>query len=172
MPEVKEKESAQTPEVAPATEVKSGKKSKLTAIILILELISIAAAYFVVNDVLKPRIPEWYHPEEVAPKEVQMPGVILTIEDLVVNPANSGGTRYLSTSLGVEVRDEEANRQLELRKPAIRDALIRILSAETVDQLSSPDEKAILRNKIIEELGQLFSPVEIRNVYFIDYVLQ
>jgi len=61
---------------------------------------------------------------------------------------------------------------VELRSAAVRDALIGILSAETVEQLTSTDERDFLRKKIIRDLNILLTPIEVQNAYFIDYVIQ
>lgn len=178
MPDVAEKDSARSQETSAQNKVsaKARESKATTMIIVLLELLSIAFAFIVVNHVLKPRIPEWAIQEDREPVEEKEnsaePGVILTIPDLVVNPAGSHGTRYLSASIGIEVPDEEAKHHVEGRAPAVRDALIGILSAETVEQLSAPEERTYLRKTIMRELNRLLRPVKIRNVYFIDYVLQ
>jgi len=174
MPEVMEKEKANALESGNQVEAapKSKKGKKRLFIIISVELASIMLAFFVVNNLLKPRIPEWYVPETKPAEEVSSPGAIMTISDLIVNPAGSGGTRYLSVSMGIEVKDEVALKEVQLREPVIRDALINILSGETVEQLSAPEEKNLLRNKIALELNGLMKSIEIRNVYFINYVLQ
>ncbi|MCP4633553.1 MAG: flagellar basal body-associated FliL family protein [candidate division Zixibacteria bacterium] len=178
MPEVSEKEIAQKQEKEdPSTDSPKKKKGiNIIFIIIILELLAIGAAFATVNFVLKPRIPEWAIPVEAEPEEEVAeplePGVIITFSDLVINPAGSQGTRYLSASIGIEVSDEEIKHQVELRSAAVRDALIGILSAETVEQLTSVDEREFLRKKIIRDLNILIAPIEVRNAYFIDYVIQ
>lgn len=174
MPEVKEKE--QTQEKASQQEAQQApapsKGGKVTSSLIMLELLSIALAFIVVNHVLKPRVPEWAKPENKPVEDLSKPGVIVTVPDLVINPAGSQGTRYLSASIGIEVADEEARQHIESRSIVVRDALIGILSAETVEQLSSPNERTYLRKLILQELNKLLKPVVVRNVYFIDYVLQ
>jgi len=175
MPEVTEQDNVQS-QVAEENNVpvksKKGKGKSFMLIMIVVEILMVFSAYFVINNVLKPRIPKEYLPKEESKKEAKEPGAIMSIKDLVVNPAGSNGSRYLSASIGIEVDNEEIVKSLELRMPAIRDALIGILSSETVGQLSSADEKGILRDKIIEKLDQVLEPVKVRNVYFIAYVLQ
>ena len=176
MPKVAEKNNEQAEDsVAPAALARQEKSGKATTIIMVLlELLAIVFAFIVVVHVLKPRIPEWaVHEEEPIEEETHSePGVILTVPDLVVNPAGSKGFRYLSASIGIEVADEVAMHEVERRAPAVRDALIGILSAETVEQLSAPGERAYLRKTIMRELNKLLEPIKVQNVYFIDYVLQ
>jgi flagellar basal body-associated protein FliL len=54
----------------------------------------------------------------------------------------------------------------------VRDALITILSAKTVAQLTDAKQKEIIRYQVKKRLEQLLSTNEIEGVYFTDFVLQ
>ncbi|MBD3232843.1 MAG: hypothetical protein GF315_03875 [candidate division Zixibacteria bacterium] len=175
MPETKEetKNGAEAATEKPTEEKGKGQKkgkSKLLMIIA-LEILAVAAAFVFVNFYLKPWEAGGQKVSE-AVEETRKPGPILAIEDLVVNPAGSMGKRYLSASIGVEAADQKGLLFLEGRIPAIRDILIGILSAQTVEQLSTPQTKEAIRQRILEKVRTMADPVEINNVYLIDYVIQ
>lgn len=105
-------------------------------------------------------------------KDAKGGSVIYSIKDIVVNPASSGGSRYLSVSFGFELASENMAREFEERDAMIRDALITILSSKTVAQLTDPKQKEIVRYQIKKRVETLMSTEEIAGVYYTDFVLQ
>ncbi|MFQ6008943.1 MAG: flagellar basal body-associated protein FliL, partial [Candidatus Zixiibacteriota bacterium] len=93
---------------------------------------------------------------------------IYTIKDIVINPAGTGGTRFLSVSFAFELRAPELEKEFEAREPVIRDALITILSSKTVAQLTDPKEKEIVAKRV----SQLLRTEQLAGVYYTDFVLQ
>ena len=69
---------------------------------------------------------------------------VYLMKDIVINPAGTGGTRFLSVSFGFELESLELMRMFEGREPIIRDALITILSSKTVAQLTDFKQKEIM----------------------------
>lgn len=98
--------------------------------------------------------------------------LVYAIKDIVVNPAGTGGTRFLSVSFGFELDSPDLTAEFEERELAVRDALITILSSKTVAQLTDPKEKEIARYQIKKRLEQLLNTNEITGVYYTDFVLQ
>jgi flagellar FliL protein len=97
---------------------------------------------------------------------------MVMVDDIIVNPSGTGGTRFLSCSIGFEVGSEEAVKQFESRRPMIRDALITILGSKTLEQLSDAKEKEITRYQIKKRVEQLMNSKDVQGVYFTDFVLQ
>ena len=54
----------------------------------------------------------------------------------------------------------------------VRDALITILSAKSVSQLTDPKQKEIVRYQIKKRVSQLMETDELAAVYYTDFVLQ
>ena len=98
--------------------------------------------------------------------------LVYAVKDIVVNPAGTGGTRFLSVSLGFELESESLAWQFEEREPVVRDALITILSSKTVAQLTDTKQKEITRYQIKKRLEQLLETDGITGVYYTDFVLQ
>ncbi len=99
-------------------------------------------------------------------------GEIHVIEDLVVNPAQSGGSRYVAASVAFEVAKPELIPILELRGPQIKDFLIRILGSRTVAELSDVRTRELLREEIQVEIEKTLGESSIKAVYFVSFVLQ
>jgi flagellar FliL protein len=102
------------------------------------------------------------------PKDTEM----VMVDDIIVNPAGTGGTRFLSASIGFEISSKESVERFNKRLPIIRDALISILGSKTLEQLSDAKEKEIARYQIRKRIAQLLETEEIAGVYFTDFVLQ
>ena len=99
-------------------------------------------------------------------------GLIHEISNIVVNPAGTGGSRFLSASFCFELESAQLKGAFEQREPLIRDALITILSAKTVSQLTDPKQKEIVRYQIKKRVSQLMHTEQLAAVYYTDFVLQ
>lgn len=98
--------------------------------------------------------------------------VVHLIKDIVINPAGTGGTRFLSVSFGFELESAEIAAEFEQREPIIRDALITILSSKTIAQLTDPKQKEIIRYQIKKRVSKIMKTDELAGVYYTDFVLQ
>ncbi len=97
---------------------------------------------------------------------------VFKVDNVIVNPAGTGGTRYLSASMAFDVGSAETMKLLEERQPLIRDALITILGSKTIEQLSDPKQKEITRFQIKKRVEQLLSIDDVAAVYFTDFIIQ
>jgi len=100
------------------------------------------------------------------------PTEMINIDDIIVNPSGTGGTRFLAASIGFEVTSPEMPALFEKKMPMIRDALISILGSKTIEQLSDPKEKEITRYQIKKRVEHLLETSDLHAVYFTDFVLQ
>lgn len=99
-------------------------------------------------------------------------GMIAAIKEIVVNPAGTSGSRYLSVSLGFQFGSKKARRRFEENELMVRDALISILSSKTVTQLTDAKQKEIMRYQIKKRLSKLLKTKKLEAVYYTDFVLQ
>ncbi len=99
-------------------------------------------------------------------------GEIIELGDVVVNPAGTGGRRYLKASVSLEVKDAKVAKSVEHRAAVIKDLLVRTLSARSLEELTDPTSKEELREQLVDEVGALFDEGAILNLYFTEYVVQ
>ncbi|MBN4076256.1 flagellar basal body-associated FliL family protein [Gemmatimonas aurantiaca] len=97
---------------------------------------------------------------------------IFEISDIIVNPAGTGGTRFLSVSIGFELDYPETMELFEARKPQIRDALITILGSKNIEQLTDMKQKEIARMQIKKRVSHLLETDELSAIYFTNFVIQ
>ena len=179
-------EKPKTEEKAPeVSKKKKGLKLNLI-IIVVIQLILAGGGFFVVTKFIKPD-PAFHmaleEKEEPVATEEEGETNIYLLENLIVNPAGTRGSRYLSVSIGVEMQaesqkkggghgDSNGHSPLDEKNPQLRDALINILSAKTIMQLTSVEEKERIRQEILETFRKVLDPQVIHKIYFVDFVLQ
>lgn len=95
-----------------------------------------------------------------------------TVESIVVNPAETGGTRYLSCSVSFEVGSKEDLKAFEEKSVKIKDLLITILSSKTVDELADIKLRNDMRRQILTVVNRFTTPAQATAVYLTDFVLQ
>lgn len=97
---------------------------------------------------------------------------IIIIRDLIVNPAGTGGTRFLSASIGFELESGQAASIFKEREAIVRDALITILSSQSIPELSDFRQRERLRKLIRLRIQKLLKTEDVVAVYFTEFVLQ
>lgn len=202
------------PEVEPpkSDKKKSSKKSsglKLNLIVIVVsQLILAGGGFLMVSQFIKPdpairnmieqqnqppgaegEDEEGHDGEEAAAHEAETHREIYLLEDIIVNPAGTRGSRYLSVSIGVEMNapaeeeeggggghgggeSSEPTSPLEPKKAQLRDALINILSSKTILELTSMEEKEKIRGEILAKFSEILNPEPVHQIYFVDFVLQ
>jgi len=94
------------------------------------------------------------------------------LENFIVNLADPGGRRYLSTTIVLEFNDKELMGSLEKKVPEIRDRILMILPTKTFKDIQSAEGKKTLRTALIRELNDVLQEGEITNIYFQEFVVQ
>ena len=110
--------------------------------------------------------------EQGAEKKDEPVRQVYVVNDLIVNPAGTNGTRFLLTTIGVEVDSPETKMELEKRDLQVRDALISILTSKGLDQLGRVEQREILRSEISAKLGQMLKSGKPKNIYFGKFIIQ
>jgi flagellar FliL protein len=149
-------------------------KLKLPPFVLygIIALVVVGAGYFAFTKFFKSTEKADAVKESTEKAEPAHPASVYAVTDIIVNPSGTGGTRFLSVSMGFEVSSEATIKILEEHKPLIRDALITILGSKTMDQLTDPKQKEITRFQIKKRVEQLLHINDLAAVYFTDFILQ
>jgi len=109
---------------------------------------------------------------QAAPEEEPIEyGQFTQLPGIIVNPAGSGGRRYLMIDLGLESAEAKTLEEVSAREVVIRDAVVRILSEKTVEQLASIDGRAALKDTLRLTVNRILKG-DIDRLYFTQYVLQ
>ena len=157
-------------------EKKEQKKSgKLKWIILLLLLVILGGGgYFAYTQFLgksdQPGEAQPQGQEEQA--EPQQDTKLVTLPTFLVNLADPLGRRYLKLTMDVEVANEKTAEKLDKNMPKVRDAIILLLSSKTYADLSSMENKQLLKMEIVNQLNLILETSNILQVYFTEMVIQ
>lgn len=94
------------------------------------------------------------------------------LENLVVNPAETQGTRFLVATLALEMDSPASAARLAERDAEARDALIGVLGSKTVTELSDVRRRDDLKAELVQALGALIPNGRVRSVYLPQFVIQ
>jgi flagellar protein FliL len=109
--------------------------------------------------------------KEAAGKEKEA-GITYQLKSVVVNLSGTGARRFLKATVVFEFTDKKFTKELEERGAQIYNLLIEILSRYTIDDICAPDGKEKLRSEIKEKTNVFFGSEKIKNVYFVELVIQ
>lgn len=115
-----------------------------------------------------------YYPSVYATLYAKSPSdyVIYKLEDIVVNPANTYGKRYLMVEISLELDEKAHITLIEQNSMKIKQALIEALSSRTVPELTHVERREKMRNELITLINSIIGVRSVRNLYFTKYVMQ
>ncbi len=173
----KEKENKEVE--AEETEEKSSGGSKLLLIVIIVLLLLLLiigglVAYFLLSGNDQPQQQQQQQKIEKKHKVDQMTeiGPIYPLDQFIVNLVSSNADRYLKCKIDLELDAPALQKELDKKLPAVRDAIIQILSSKTVEEIQTARGKEKLKEEIKRKLNEILSTGQIRNVYFTEFVIQ
>ncbi len=97
---------------------------------------------------------------------------IYSIDDIIVNPADTDGKRLLLTSVGFDLPKAEMETELKSREAMVKDVVITTLSSKDISQLINTAYRDSLKIEITGQLKKMIPDVTINNVYFRKYIIQ
>lgn len=100
------------------------------------------------------------------------PPAVMTLENLVLNPAGSGGSRFLLLTVSMECKDAAAVTTLQSRDAELRDVVLSSLGQKTVDELADIAGRELIKEQLTTALNERFGAKTVVRVYFPQYVVQ
>jgi flagellar protein FliL len=97
---------------------------------------------------------------------------LYNIENLVVNPAGTQGTRFLVVSIAIQITDGGDAAVLKERDPEVRDVLLHLLSSKSIDQLSNLVSRDSLKADIRLAVEGVIGEGTVAKVFVPQFVLQ
>lgn len=94
------------------------------------------------------------------------------VENMVLNPARSGGARFLLLSVAFAVRDAEVVKSMTERDPELRDLILRDLGAREVEELADITRRDSIKVQLRTAVQKRFGKDAVRDVYFPQFVIQ
>lgn len=169
----------------------------IVAIVIIAMIVMYVSLDSSLSKKIEKLMPENAQGEEEGDEEKQE-GILLDLGDFILNLADVGVRRYLKVSVAIELSKTEAElaaiatpakasghgeaapdpmaaiiAEMDRYKPAIRDAVISVLSNKTSDELSSPTGKEIAKEEILEMVNGIFEGQrEVMRVSYGQFIIQ
>ncbi len=112
--------------------------------------------------------------KEEKPKEEKVFTTRYKINDIVVNPAETDGERFLRVSIALDVRGKEPDLTSKLASYEIemRDIIINILTSMTLDEILGQNGKMLIKGEIKNRINSIWDDMEIVGIYFTEFVVQ
>lgn len=108
------------------------------------------------------------------PKTQEAPSSAVThaIENLVLNPAGSGGSRFLMVTATFELKDAGTEQMMKDREAETRDRILGVLGRKTVDELSDITKRDAIKVEVLDAVLPLFPKGSVLKVFFPQFVIQ
>jgi len=157
-------------ETAP-TKAGGGKKILLMGVLGILLLGGGGgAAWFLMSgDTEKP---DGHAEQAKADAHSQETGPVMELEPFLLNLADLNELRFLKVSIKLELDRPEEKTDFQSKIPAIRDALLVLLSSKESQLLRTVNGKRRIREEIMTRVNGVMSKGKIANVFFTDFIIQ
>ena len=95
-----------------------------------------------------------------------------SIENLVVNPAGTQGTRFLIVSMTILPDNAETLARLTAKDAEIRDTLLQVLAGKTIQDLSDLTQRERVKEEMRAAAETVVRPGKIRRIFLPQFVLQ
>jgi flagellar FliL protein len=94
------------------------------------------------------------------------------LENLVLNPAGSGGSRFLLLSVAIETSSANTVTEFQARDAELRDIVLTALGSKTVDELTDISTREGIKAELLSAIGARFGKSVVKRLYFPQFVVQ
>jgi flagellar FliL protein len=155
----------------------------LIIILLVLIILGGVGAYFYISkseesvqtqqEIGKIKTPDITQLEKVKDVEkISQMGPLYPLSPFTVNLRSKKGMVYLKVKLDFELSIKELKNELDAKNAVIRDAVIRILTSKSLEDLSNDEGKEVAADEIINDINAMLHDGYIKNVYFTEFIVQ
>jgi len=169
MSDTKDAKAEEEPHVA----VPAGSGGAMSKILLVFVVVNVGVTGFALTKLLK----LGHEVSEISAgtaKEAEStgPAPSATMDPFVVNLNEAGASRYLKTSVELEVKSQKVVDELTAKKRAVRDELLRYLSSLTVRDTLGEEGKSKIKQEILARIDHHLGAGLVQQVYLTDFVVQ
>jgi flagellar FliL protein len=94
------------------------------------------------------------------------------LENLVLNPAGSGGSRFLLLTVAMEVGSAKAAEDFKNRDAELRDIILTSLGTKSVDELTDISKREAFKKELHTAVTARFGKKAVKSLYFPQFVVQ
>lgn len=146
--------------------------SKAPLVAILISVVNLAVSGFVATKVVHAAKAESHDAQHVKPVAPPVNHPTVLFDPFVVNLNEPGSNRYLKASFEVELENDRAVEELNLRKRVVRDEVLRYLSSLQVANTQGEAGKSHIGEEVIARISKVIGTGKARHVYFADFVVQ
>lgn len=94
------------------------------------------------------------------------------LENLVLNPAGSGGSRFLLLTVAIEAGSAKVATDMTARDAELRDIILTSLGTKTVEQLTEIATRDSIKVEVQKAISARFGKKSVKRLYFPQFVVQ
>ena len=94
------------------------------------------------------------------------------LENLVLNPAGSGGSRFLLFNVAIETGSKTAGAEFTARDAELRDIVLTELGTKTVEQLVDMAAREAIKLEVQAAIAKRFGKTAVKRLFFPQFVVQ
>jgi len=100
--------------------------------------------------------------------------IIVPLDSFIVNlmDRTGSGKRYLKTTIELDVRDEESQAIVDVRKAQLRDAILLLLTSQSFAEINTIEGKQALKKALLLRINQALGGRIVSGLYFTEFVVQ
>lgn len=98
--------------------------------------------------------------------------VYYPIEEIIVNPANTDGSRYLLLSIAIQVENEGASAKLKEKHAIVVDDINTLLSRYTTNELNNIEMRELIKKELAIMINKTLEENSVQDLFFTKYVMQ
>jgi len=153
---------------------KSSSGNLLQIIILALLLVVLGLGGFIAWKLINLEVPLLPGQGQISPPEKteRSPGILINLDNVTVNLADSEETRFLRTTITLEAESEEDKTKIETFKAQIQDLIITVLSSKSYSDVRTSQGKFTLKEELAYRINNLIGGRPVKNLYFSDFIAQ
>jgi len=165
-----------------APEEKEKKKSSsgniLQIIILVLLLAVLGLGGFIAWKLINLKIPLLTGQSQISQqtsqteKTAQKPGILVELDNITVNLADTEESRFLRVKIKLEVENEKDKSKIDAFKTQIKDLIITLLSGKTFNDVRTSQGKFALKEELVWRINRFIGGRPVKNLYFSGFVAQ
>ena len=110
--------------------------------------------------------------EEPKPAKKVKKDLMFHLEPFIVNPAKSGGNRFLKVTVSLEMSSPEVRLGLKKNIQKVTDSILLLLSTKTFKDVYSVQGKFTLKGEITTRVNQFLTEGQVKGAYFTEFIIQ
>lgn len=98
-------------------------------------------------------------------------GPVFRIESIIVNPAETEGTRFLMATIAFEFSDPKAEERMRASEVRVRDIVVTVLETQTLEALTQPGARDRVKRQLADAVKEIARDDHLA-VYLPQFVIQ